>query len=141
MKVACCLGLMILIFTPAPLVFAQAEVRLQSGVEQIPGTTTTDSVKRTKEIGPKGQVIDKEVKTSSSKRIHAVYKYSGLPCKWHGGVGSLGPEADLVKDRGPNPRYTVDRLPVGANPEEALWVRMRDGRMMMVDPKLVQSLQ
>ena len=69
MKVACWLGLMILIFTPAPLVFAQAEVRLQSGAEQIPGTTTTDSVKRTKEIGPKGQVIDKEVKTSSSKRI------------------------------------------------------------------------
>jgi hypothetical protein len=141
MKVACCLGLMILIFTPAPLVFAQAEVRLQSGVEQIPGTTTTDSVKRTKEIGPKGQVIEKEVKTTSSKRDHAAYRYSGLPCKWTGGVGNTGPNADLIKDTGPNPRYTVDRLPVGANPEEALWVRMRDGRMMMVDPKLVQSLQ
>jgi len=141
MKVACWLSLMILIFTPAPLVFAQAEVRLQSGPEQIPGTTSTDSVTKTKEIGPKGQVIEKEVKTSSSKRIHASYKYSGLPCKWYGGVASSGSDADLVKDTGPNPRYTVDRLPVGANPEEALWVRMRDGRMMMVDPKLAQSLQ
>ena len=103
--------------------------------QQVPGTSTTDSVKRTKEVGPQGQVIEKEVKTTSSKRDHANYKYSGLPCKWTGGVGNTGPNADLVKDTGPKLRYTVDRLPVGANPEEALWVKMRDGRMMMVDPK------
>jgi hypothetical protein len=139
MKVFCCLGLMILMFTPAPQVSAQTGVQL--GPEQLPGTTTTDSVKRTKEIGPQGQVIEKEVKTTSSKRDHANYKYSGLPCKWTGGVGNSGPNADLVKDTGPNPRYTVDRLPVGANPEEALWVKMGNGKMMMVDPQIVQDLR
>ena len=66
--------------------------RSRRGSEQIPGTTTTDSVKRTKEIGPQGQVIEKEEKTTSSKRDHASYKYSGLPCKWTGGVGNTGPE-------------------------------------------------
>jgi hypothetical protein len=139
MKAVCWLGLMIWIFTPAPLVYAQTGVQL--GPEQLPGTTTTDSVKRTKEIGPKGQVIEKEVKTTSSKRDHASYKYSGLPCKWTGGVMNSGPNADLIKDTGPNLRYTVDRLPVGANPEEAVWVKMGDGRMMMLDPKIAQNLQ
>jgi hypothetical protein len=139
MKTICWLGLMILMFTPAPLVYAQTGVQL--GPEQLPGTTTTDSVKRTKETGPKGQVIEKEVKTSSSKRDHASYKYSGLPGKWTGGVGNTGSNADLVKDTGPKLRYTVDHLPVGANPEEALWVKMGDGKMMLVDPKLVQTLR
>ena len=138
MKAVCWLGLMILMFTPAPLVYAQTGVQL--GPEQLPGTSTTDSVKRTKEIGPKGQVIEKEVKSSSSKRDHAAYKYSGIPCKWTGGVKSTGPNADLIKDTGPNIKYTVDRLPIGANPEEALWVKMGDGKMMMVDPKIVQNL-
>jgi len=138
MKAVAWLGLIILIFIPAPLIYAQTGVQL--GPEQLPGTTTTDSVKRTKEVGPQGQVIEEEVKTTSSKRDHANYKYSGLPCKWTGGVANTGPNADLVKDTGPNVRYTVDRLPVGANPYEALWVKMRDGRMMMVDPKLVQDL-
>ena len=55
MKALSWLGLMILIFIPAPLIYAQTGVQL--GPEQIPGTSTTDSVKRTKEIGPKGQVI------------------------------------------------------------------------------------
>ena len=132
------LGLMILIFTPASLIYAQTGVQL--GPEQIPGTSTTESVKKTKETGPQGQVVEKEVKTTSSKRDHANYKYSGLPCKWTGGVGTTGSNAALVKDTGPNPRYTVNRLPIGANPEEALWVKMRDGRMMMVDPKITQSL-
>lgn len=143
MKAFCWLGLMILIFTPAPLVYAQAgaEATVQMGPGQIPGTTTTDSVKRTKEVGPKGQVIEKEVKTSSSKRTHAAYKYSGVPGKWTGGVGNSGPNEDLVKDTGPNLSYTVDRLPVGANPEEAVWVKMGDGRMMMMDPKIAQNLQ
>ena len=139
MKAVCWLGLMIWIFTPAPQVYAQTGVQL--GPEQLPGTTTTDSVKRTKEIGPKGEVIEKEVKTSSSKRDHARYRFSGIPCKWTGGVGNTGPNADLVKDTGPNLRYTVDRLPVGANPEEAVWVKMGDGRMMMLDPKIAQNLQ
>jgi hypothetical protein len=138
MKAVAWLGLMILLFTPAPEVLAQTGVQL--GPEQIPGTTTTDSVKKTKEVGPQGQVIEKEVKTTSSKRDHANYKYSGLPCKWTGGVGNTGSNAALVKDTGPRVRYTVDRLPVGANPEEALWVTMRDGTMMMMDPKLVQDL-
>jgi len=143
MKTALWLGLAILIFTPAPLLFAQigAETRVLMGPEQFPGTTTTDTVKRTKEIGPQGQVIEKEVKTSSSKRDHARYRYSGLPCKWTGGVGSSGPNADLVKDPGPHPRFAVDRLPLGANPQEALWVQMGDGRMMMVDPLMVQNLR
>ena len=138
MKAVCLLGLMILMFTPARLVLAQTGVQL--GPEQLPGTTTTDSVKKTKEVGPKGQVIEKEEKTSSSKRTHAVYKYSGIPCKWTGGVGVAGPNAALIKDTGPHPDYTVDRLPVGANPEEALWVKMGDGKMMMVDPEIVQNL-
>ncbi|MBU4232060.1 MAG: hypothetical protein KKD99_01935 [Proteobacteria bacterium] len=138
MKAVAWLGLMILIFTPAPLVYAQTGVQL--GPIQQPGTSTTDSVKKTKEVGPQGQVSEKEVKTTSSKRDHADYKYSGLPWKWTGGVSNTGPNADLVKDTGPKVRYTVDRLPAGANPEEALWVKMRDGRMMMVDPKLVQNL-
>jgi len=138
MKVFCWLGLMILMFTPAPLVYAQTGVQL--GPEQLPGTTTTESVKKTKEVGPKGQVVEKEEKTTSSKRDRAAYKYSGLPCKWTGGVGNTGPNADLIKDTGPNINYTVDRLPVGANPEEALWVKMGDGKMMMVDPKIVQDL-
>ena len=138
MKAVCWLGLMILIFTPAPLVYAQTGVQL--GPEQLPGTTTTDSVKRTKEVGPTGQVIEKEEKTTSSKRDRAAYKYSGLPCKWTGGVGNSGPNAGLIKDTSPNIKYTVDRLPVGANPEEALWVKMVDGRMMMVDPQIVQNL-
>ena len=139
MKAVAWLGLMILIITPASEVLAQTGVQL--GPEQIPGTSTTDSVKRTKEVGPQGQVIEKEVKTTSSKRDHAAYKYSGLPCKWTGGVGNTGPNADLIQDTGPNPRYTVDRLPPGANPEEALWVKMANGQMMMVDPKLVQGLR
>jgi hypothetical protein len=139
MKPVAWLGLMILIFTPAPLIYAQTGVQL--GPEQLPGTTTTDSVKKTKEVGPQGQVIDKEVKTTSSKRDHAVYKYSGIPCKWTGGVANSGSNADLVKDTTPKIRYTVDRLPAGANPEEALWVKMRDGTMMMVDPELVQDLR
>ena len=138
MKTVAWLGLMILLVTPAPLVYAQTGVQL--GPEQLPGTTTTDSVKKTKEVGPQGQIIEKEEKTTSSKRDHANYKYSGLPCKWTGGVGTTGPNAALVKDTGPKVRYTVDRLPLGANPEEALWVTMRDGRMMVVDPKLVQNL-
>jgi hypothetical protein len=138
MKAVGWLGLMILMFTPAPLVYAQTGVQL--GPEQMPGTTTTDSVKKTKEVGPKGQVIEKEEKTTSSKRDHAAYKYSGLPCKWTGGVTHTGPEPPLAKDTGPSVRYTLDRLPVGANPEEALWVKMRDGKMMMVDPKIVQNL-
>jgi hypothetical protein len=137
-KTVAWLGLMILIFTPAPLVYAQTGVQL--GPEQLPGTTTTDSVKKTKEVGPQGQVIEKEEKTTSSKKDHANYKYSGLPCKWTGGVGTSGPNVALVKDTGPRARYTVDRLPAGANPEEALWVKMRDGRLMMVDPKIVQNL-
>lgn len=143
MKIAGWLGLLVWIVTPAPLVYAQlgAESRVLVGPEQIPGTSTTDSIKKSKEVGPKGQVIEKEVKTSSSKRIHATYKYSGLPGKWIGGVGSTGPGADLVKDTGPNPKYTVDRLPHGATPEEAVWVKMGDGRLMMVDPKLVHNLQ
>ena len=29
---------------------------------------------------------------------------------------------------------------LGANPEEALWVKMANGKMMLVDPKLVQDL-
>ena len=69
MKAVAWLGLMILIFTPAPIVCAQTGVQL--GPEQQPGTTTTDSVQKTKEVGPKGQVIEKEVKTTSSKRDHA----------------------------------------------------------------------
>lgn len=143
MKAVAWLGLLILLFTPAPLVYAQVVggPTIQTGIQQVPGTSTTDSVKRTKEVGPQGQVVEKEVRTTSSKRDHAAYKYSGLPCKWTGGVGNTGPNADLVKDTGPKPRYTVDRLPAGANPEEALWVKMRDGRMMMVDPKITQSLQ
>ena len=142
MKSVAWLGLTILMFTPAPVVYAQVMggPTIQTGLQQLPGTTTTDSVKRSKEVGPQGQVIEKEVKTTSSKRDHADYKYSGLPCKWTGGVANTGPNATLVKDTGPNLRYTVDRLPVGANPEEALWVKMWDGRMMMVDPKLVQNL-
>jgi len=138
MKVFCWLGLMILMFTPARLVYAQTGVQL--GPEQLPGTATTESVKKTKEVGPKGQTIEKEEKTTSSKRTHAAYKYSGLPGKWTGGVGNTGPNADLIKDTGPNIKYTLDRLPVGANPEEALWVKMRDGKMMLVDPKIVQDL-
>ena len=138
MKALCWLGLMILIFTPAPLVYAQTGVQL--GPEQLPGTTTTESVKKTKEVGPKGQVIEKEEKTTSSKRDRAAYKYSGLPCKWTGGVGNTGPNADLVIDTGPKVSYTVDRLPVSANPEEALWVKMQDGKLMLVDPKIVQDL-
>jgi hypothetical protein len=138
MKTFCWLGLLILIFTPAPPASAQTGVQL--GPEQLPGTTTTDSVKRTKEVGPQGQVIEKEEKTTSSKRDHAGYKYSGLPCKWTGGVGNSGPNANLIKATGPNRTYTVDRLPIGANPEEALWVTMGDGTMMLVDPKIVQNL-
>ena len=80
------------------------------------------------------------MKTTSSKKDHAAYKYSGLPGKWTGGVGNTGPNPALAKDTGPKLGYTMDRLPVGANPEEALWVKMRDGTMMMVDPKLVQNL-
>jgi len=142
MKLFVWIGLMILILTPAPLVYAQMPpgTTIQTGIQQVPGTSTTDSVKRTKEVGPQGQIIEKEVKTSSSKRDHAAYKYSGLPCKWTGGVSNSGSGADLVKDTGPQIRYTVNRLPAGANPEEALWVTMQDGRMMMVDPKLVQNL-
>jgi hypothetical protein len=142
MKALGWLGLMILIFTPAPLVYAQSVggPTIQTGIQQVPGTSTTDSIKRTKEVGPQGQVIEKEVKTTSSKRDHASYKYSGLPCKWTGGVANTGPGADLVKDTGLRVRYTVDRLPIGANPQEALWVKMQDGRMMMVDPQLVQNL-
>ena len=138
MKAVAWLGLISLLFTPTPLVFAQTGVQL--GPEQIPGTSTTDSVKRTKEVGPQGQVIEKEEKTTSSKRDNANYKYSGLPCKWTGGVGNTGPNTPLVKDTGPRVRYTMDRLPLGANPEEALWVTMRDGTMMLVDPRLVQDL-
>ena len=143
MKAIGWLGLLILMFTPAPVVYAQVMggPTIQTGIQQVPGTSTTDSVKKTKDVGPQGQVIEKEVKTTSSKRDNANYKYSGLPCKWTGGVGNTGPNADLVKDTGPKVRYTVDRLPAGANPEEAIWVTMRDGRMMMVDPKLVQNLQ
>ena len=139
MKIFGWLGLMIWMFTLAPQVYAQTGVQL--GPEQLTGTTTTDAVKRTRETGPKGQVIEKEVKTSNSKRDHAAYRYSGLPCKWTGGVGNTGPNADLIQDTGPNPRYTVDRLPLGANPEEALWVKMANGQMMMVDPKIVQGLR
>jgi len=139
MKVVCWLGVMILMFTPAPLVYAQTGVQL--GPEQLPGTTTTESVKKTKEVDPKGQVVEKEEKTTSSKRDRAAYKYSGLPGKWTGGVGNTGPNANLIKDTGPNLKYTVDRLPIGANPEEALWIKMGDGKMMLVDPKIVQNLQ
>jgi len=136
------LGLLILVFSSVPAVYAQVVggPTIQTGIQQVPGTSTTDSVKKTKEVGPQGQVIEKEEKTTSSKKDHANYKYSGLPCKWTGGVGTSGTNAALVKDTGPNPRYTMDRLPAGANPEEALWVKMRDGRMMMVDPKIVQNL-
>jgi hypothetical protein len=143
MKSVAWLGLMILLFTPAPVVYAQVMggPTIQTGIQQVPGTSTTDSVKRTKEVGPQGQIIEKEVKTTSSKRDHASYKYSGLPCKWTGGVANTGADKPLAKDIGPKIRYTVDRLPVGANPYEALWVTMRDGTMMMVDPKITQSLQ
>jgi hypothetical protein len=143
MKVAGWLGLMMLIFTSAPLVYAQvgAGATIQTGIQQVPGTSTTDSVKRTKEVGPQGQVVEKEEKTTSSKKDHAAYKYSGLPCKWTGGVANTGSNANLLKDTGPRRRYTVDRLPLGANPDEALWVKMDDGRMMMVDPKHVQNLR
>ena len=142
MKAVCLVGLMILMFTPAPLVYAQVMdgPTIQTGMEQVPGTTTTDSVKRTKEVGPQGQVVEKEVKTTSSKRDHAVIN---IPASRANGPGESAIPAlmrDLVKDTGPKLRYTVDRLPAGANPEEALWVKMRDGRMMMVDPKLVQNL-
>ena len=138
MKTICLLGLMMLMFIPAPLVYAQTGVQL--GPSQEPGTSTTDSVKKTKEVGPKGEVVEKEEKTTSSKRDHANYKYSGLPCKWTGGVANPGSDRPLAKDTGPSPRYTVDRLPVGANSEEALWVTMGNGMMMMVDPKIVQRL-
>ncbi len=143
MKAIAWLGLMILILIPAPVVYAQIGPgsTIQTGIQQVPGTSTTESVKKTKEVGPQGQVVEKEVKTTSSKRDHATYKYSGMPCKWTGGVGNTGPNADLVKDTGPRRRYTVDRLPLGATPEEALWVKMDDGRMMMVDPKVVQNLR
>jgi hypothetical protein len=142
MKVIAWLGLMILMCDPAPLVYAQVAggPTIQTGIQQVPGTSTTDSVKRTKEVGPQGQVIEKEEKTTSSKKDHAAYKYSGLPCKWTGGVSNSGSNAALMKDTGPRVRYTVDRLPVGANPHEALWVKMQDGTMMMMDPKLVQNL-
>ena len=124
---------------PGSLCSGHGGPTIQTGIQQVPGTSTTDSVKRTKEVGPQGQVIEKEVKTTSSKRDHASYRYSGLPCKWTGGVGNTGPDPALAKDTGPKLRYTVDRLPVGANPEEALWVKTEDGRMMMVDPKLVRK--
>lgn len=143
MKTVAWLGLMILMFTPAPAVFAQnlSGPTIQTGIQQVPGTSTTDSVKRSKEVGPKGQVVEKEEKTTSSKKDHASYKYSGLPGKWTGGVANNGSNTALVKDTGPRVRYTIDRLPAGANPQEALWVTMRDGSMMMVDPRLVQNLQ
>ena len=142
MKAVTWLGLMILMFTPVPVVYAQVAggPTIQTGIQQVPGTSTTDSVKRTKEVGPQGQVIEKEEKTSISKKDHAAYKYSGLPCKWTGGVSNPGANAALAKDTGPKLRYTVDRLPAGANPEEALWVTMQDGRMMMVDPQIVHEL-
>jgi hypothetical protein len=137
------LGLIIWMLSPAPLLYAQAgaEATVQMGPGQIPGTATTDSVKRTKEVGPTGQVIEKEVRTTSNNRSHAVYKYSGMPGKWTGGVGNTGPNKDLLKDTGPDLEYTVDRLPLGANPEEALWVKMGNGKMMLVDPKIVQALR
>ena len=110
------------------------------GRNSYPAPPPPIQLRKLKEVGPQGQVIEKEEKTTSSKRDRAAYKYSGLPCKWTGGVGNTGPNADLIKDTGPNINYTVDRLPVGANPEEALWVKMGDGKMMMVDPKIVQDL-
>ena len=110
------------------------------GRNSYPAPPPPIQLRKLKEVGPQGQVIEKEEKTTSSKKDHANYKYSGLPCKWTGGVGTTGPNAALAKDTGPKLRYTVDRLPAGANPEEALWVKMRDGRMMMVDPKIVQNL-
>jgi hypothetical protein len=139
MKTIAWFGLMIWIFTTAPIVCAQTGVQL--GPEQLPGTSTTESVKKSKETGPQGQVIEKVEKTTSSKRDHSAYKYSGMPGKWTGGVGTSGSSGELSKASGPGVRYTVDRLPAGANPEEALWVKMRDGTMMMVDPMLVQNLR
>jgi hypothetical protein len=143
MKAACCLGLMLWMLNPAPLLYAQAgaEATVQVGPGQIPGTATTDSVKKTKEVGPQGQVVEKEVRTTSSKRDHAAFKYSGVPCKWTGGVGNTGPNADLRKDSGPYLEYTVDRLPFGANPDEALWVKMANGKMLLLDPEKVQALR
>ena len=122
MKAVAWLGLMILIFTPAPVVYAQVVggPTIQTGIQQVPGTSTTDSVKRTKEVGPQGQVIEKEEKTTSSKKDHATYKYSGLPCKWTGGVSNTGANAALVKDTGPKLRYTVDRLPARRQPGRSL---------------------
>jgi hypothetical protein len=142
MKAIAWSGLMILILIPASVVYAQigAGATIQTGIQQVPGTSTTESVKKSKEIGPQGQVVEKEVKTTSSKRDHANYKYSGLPGKWTGGVGHTGPNADLAQDTGPRTRYTLERLPMDANPEEALWVKMDDGRMMMVDPRMVRKL-
>ena len=143
MKAIVWLGLMILIFTPAPVVYAQdmAGATIQTGIQQVPGTSTTDSVKRTKEVGPQGQVIEKEVKTTSSKRDHASYKYSGLPCKWTGGVGNTGPSAALVKDTGP--KAQVHRGPSAGRRQPGRSLMGQDGRRQDDDggPQDSQNLQ
>jgi len=118
-----------------------AAASVQMGPTQQINTKTTETFTKTRELGPDGQMVDKETRSSENQRLHGDYKYSGLPGRWFGGIGRSGPEGALAKDSGPRVSYHLDHLPAGANPEEALWVRMDDGRLMMLDPKDTQRLR
>lgn len=133
-------GAFLLSLTPS--VHAQtAAAGVQIGPGQSANSKTTETVTHTKKIGPNGEVIEKESRESNSEKNSAKYEYSGLPGKWTSGKSGNSAQSPLAKDIGPSPRYTLDRLPPGANSDEALWVKMDDGRLMMVDPRETQKLR
>jgi len=114
------------------------QANVQIGGQQQVGTTTTEIEK----VGPNGERIHTTTNSPNNNiRGSEGYKYSGLPGKWKKPGLGIGEQPPLAKDNGPNPRYTLERLPPGANSEEALWVKMDDGKLIMVDPKITQKLR
>jgi hypothetical protein len=67
---------------PVPTHAQDASANVQLGPEQKTGTSTTESEKITKKIGPRGEVIEEKERTKKTENLHGEYKYSGLPCKW-----------------------------------------------------------
>ena len=67
---------------PVPTHAQDAAASVQIGQGQKAGTNTTESLKKTKEIGPGGNMVEKEERTSKNQNLHGDYKYSGIPCKW-----------------------------------------------------------
>jgi hypothetical protein len=78
-------GLMILAAAalfPAGSYAQEAVASAQLGPTQARNTQTTETLIKSKQVGPNGQMIDKQEHISKNENIRGQYVYSGIPGKF-----------------------------------------------------------